>query len=450
MRLGVSARGPFAAYVLLAAALLGPEVAGAPKTEAKGPGPGAKGAPPGRAEAGLSLESALERLDRVTLHRARLRAVRELYGAEEEQSETWDNPIIQGNVGRIDLPSESGAIFDLTVEQRLPVKGLRELHRRRARERRDGAEEDETTRALRERVAVIRLLYELASEVAHNNHVRERLERLQSLRTFLRSRPLASPARRVEAYLIQSRLDALERKLRQGQRELDSRWAELEAYLQWQKRPPLAIQWFRGGPKLEREFVLGRARAASPELRAQKRAVREAELAVSAADAERFPAPMLRAYFGGQRTPVPENYYGVGVAIALPFSARARLEKQRALAAANMRRLELREKERHFTGRLAAALARYENDARAVTEQPLEMHEQSDRQVAYALAEFRRGRVDPSAVLDLDDRSDELHEAVYGAQLRLVHSYTELMLLSGEPKFGLSEWRLPAETGKAP
>ena len=392
----------------------------------------------------ITLEDALSRAEHTTLARARGRAQARVHDAERESAQTWSNPILQTSVGRIDFQKSSGPTLDVSVEQKLPgtdVRGLKELG---ARERRTASSIIAHDRELQERVSLIRLLFAYGARHRQNQHVRARLESMSVLRVFLRSRPLLSPSRRVERYIIEGRMQALERQLAQGESDMAALWPRLNVYTQLQGEPRTPhLRWFRGGPDLAFDDLSRRMSTMSPGLRRLRADIRESEVNAALANAARYPAPSVRAFFGGQRSSEPENYYGIAISLPLPFSSQAVLEKRRAIAILKEKRLALRDEERRVHGEFGAAFARYVAASRAVTNLPLSRHEELDDQFTYALTEFRRGRVSADSVLAMDAQADEIHDAIFEAQLALVGAYTELMLLLGDSTFGLADWRLP-------
>lgn len=352
--------------------------------------------------------------------------------AKVSQAAAWDDPILDlGTETRTSPQGETG-LGKVGIAQFVPRPGRLAAREKAAR---GGLELSVSDREFAEaelRARVLKLIYSYRVSSEKATHAKERFERFQTIVSFLRSRPFASPQKRAEASIVRSKLLVLQRDLRELEAGRRIAWIELNHYLEFEREPRLEIPWYTTAPKFAARELERKAEAANPEIRRQALALRIKESAVLLARYDGWPGFNLSASFSRGAGANPETAYGVGVSFPLPVmnGNRSTILASEAARLAEDERLKWT---RDRTGeKILSALERYNAVAASLNDLSPEKLSPLEREMAEIDMGFKKGQVDLITYLEADSQHVASLNAVLDAQVDLLSALAELTLLTGE------------------
>jgi hypothetical protein len=174
----------------------------------------------------------------------------------------WYNPEIGFSAGRKTAGNASGHLFEASVSQRISFPGKKSIMEEIALKEETRARLGIDEMRLFIRYEVTRLAYEYAYHRQRASHVRDRLDRLRLINTYMQGRIVIAPEKRVERRIIQARTALLEREVHRIGTDTKAAFARLNLYtaLPSDTLPDVKVRWFARAPEVNAASLAERAR----------------------------------------------------------------------------------------------------------------------------------------------------------------------------------------------
>lgn len=352
-----------------------------------------------------------------------------------DQAGIWQNPSLGLDAGRVvndSLSQFEGPIYEGTLYQTVPFPGKMGAREEVAAAHLKSAQTTLVERRLRTQHEAVVLSYRLAALDRLVKHIEERKARFALVRTYLRSRPHASPVQEVEKDLIELRLRMLEEHL--AQRESDYRAAgeQLHFFIQQSERIVPAVSWWKSPRALSAEALLKLAEEGNPE-------IQRAQWNLARADAEYRQArlslwPDLNLGFGYRREGPQANgtsFYTGYLQLNIPLWDVGQHQRPAMAQAKEAERWKLEHQKRVVDSTVRQAVIHLEKARKTLLLFPLDRIVPARKAFDRAESEFRRGRLPIPAFFEIESQSHEMQDRVFESQAEYAQSLSTLLLLLG-------------------
>ncbi|MCM2305100.1 MAG: TolC family protein, partial [Elusimicrobia bacterium] len=258
--------------------------------------------------------------------------------------------------------------------------------------------------------------------------------RFELIQSYLEGRVFPTPQRKAESRIVANQLKNLAAEAIQSEAGARSSLQKLRTYLPLDpgEIPEVDVPWLSGSRRLEEKECLEKALAENPELRAQKLAVRGADLDGTLASREGLPDASLVGSYERSKAAETEKTYGVGLSFAFPAwnanrsgvksAGRRKLAEERLLGFS----------ERKLKADVLHTLVEYEAARQTVLKYTPETLAELEAQLKAADEGFSKGQVDLLTFLELDGSASETFARALDAQTSLAAKAAELFVLTAD------------------
>ena len=378
----------------------------------------------------------LKILDYATEHSPQLRAgAKDIQsaGLEAKQAGRWDNPVLSFSAGKVSITPDNGSVLSATLMQSVPIFGQRSIARELGEKQAEIAELDSARLKLALRHEVVVLSYRLASIQEQFNHLSHRKERLSLLTRYLRTRPFASPSLAVEKNLIENRMREIEEKFTQIVAEREGAWQDLNAFLGLPSLIIPRVPWEEDTSVPNQKELLANLKDANPELLRQARIIEATNLAATHAGKLSYPDLRLGGGFSDQKvaTSRERSYMGT-IELSLPLWNRGQDGVSAAKAKTEAEYLRSEQKERELLAQFSKAWTEMTEARKRIDLFPESLIPKLEAQMQSAEANWKKGLVTASALLELETQVHDQAVKVYEAHTDFVRSLAQVLLFAGK------------------
>lgn len=355
---------------------------------------------------------------------------------QEQGRQLWENPQLLFNGGEKITGGQRGSTFTAAIQFPV-VNPLRYDARARVRE---GSEKlARLDNELLQRQIAYEAYYatlSLAAALEKSEHIRDRLRRMNLIRTYLQSRPFVTPRQQAERDIVTSRLVLLRNDVASLEKET-AWWQNRVLFLTGVEQQVPEVSWPATYEEPDEAALvehLARENSELVLLRAMAQLeVRRAELYRSMA----IPDFAIGSYYTQELAGVPERFYGLSLNFEIPVAnsgaVQAREASARRLGVES--RLQLRFQELRTQLQAQAVAYRSLLSQRAtlagLTSRDLEEQlERGDRS-------FRQGKIDLITFLEMENTVHEAQHALIDLRLKLAEAILQLRFISGMSEPGL-------------
>lgn len=377
-----------------------------------------------------------EILDRATAHSPILEASRKdslSISHQAKQAGRWDNPVLNFSAGTYTIAPDRGTALNVMLMQSVPVFGQKSIARHLGEKEAEIAELDATYLRLNLRHEVVRLSYRLASLQEQYDHLSHRRERLALLTRYLQTRPFAAPAQAVEKNLIENRMREIEEKFTQVVAEREGAWQELNVFLGLPELVIPRVPWSQAPSLPNRDELLASLGSTSPELLRQAQIIEASRL--STAQAGKLSYPDIRVGAGVYNQVVAadrERSYVGALELSLPLWNRGQDGVRAAELRTEAELLRAEQKNRDLQARFSQAWTELTEARKRIDLYPESLVPVLENQMRSAEANWKKGLVPASSLLDLETQVHDQAVKVYQAQTDFIQSLSQILLLSGK------------------
>lgn len=341
----------------------------------------------------------------------------------------WENPEAGVTVGQKRSDGDSGLIYSVTLSQKIPLSGKKELASDISKLDKLGAEIAMEDLTLALRYDVVRLAYDHARDLIKTGHIKERLRRLKLINAYMQGHILVAPQKIVERNIIQARIIRMEIEFLDIRKSLRLSFEKLNGYLKLEDEGPLnlRVRWFSGAPQISINELLETAKDHNFEVRAQMAVAQKAKRELSIAKREIVPDIDVNLFYQDERAGTHDRAFGGGISMPIPILSQNRhaVKKESMNITAQLMLLD------HIKNKIARNIkesyAEYEHAKQMLLLYPMSELIVMERKMEYADSEFRKGRISLSTYLEMDNALHEAIESVFDSQLAMVKAYSNLL-----------------------
>lgn len=346
------------------------------------------------------------------------------------QAGAWQNPTFAFGIGQKSSGSSSGLALDFDLGKSLSFPGKLPAKIASADASFRSAGEELTSLIRQTRLETFVLFYAYASAMERSSHLSERLRRMETIETYLRSRPFASPQKKAERIIVENRILLLQKDGEEFEIGKKRIWNELNARLRLTNEVPLKVDWFKKGTALDLQNLIKVASVKNPEVRQQVLEIEHLKKERLLASLDPLPDFGFSAFYRqeslGSET---EKTIGGGLAISLPvfnfntggvrsLDARIRSES-----------LRLEFQMQGAQTKLQSLWGAFQTSQKQIIRFPVTRLETLDASLADLDRDFQKGQVELLTYLELDAQAREIHEAVYESQNHFAETLAEILKL---------------------
>lgn len=348
------------------------------------------------------------------------------------QAGFWEDPTLELGGEKKTEPVGDTNFGRIGLSQTISKPGRLRAREEAARKMADLANVNGEASRIELRGQVLELIYEF--RVAHEkaNHSQERLRRLKTVETYLKSRTFAAPQRKAEASIVRSKLLVLEKENSELEATESAAWNSLNTYLGFGERIEVSAPWYTTGQNLDFKELEHRAQERNPDLKRQSLQVQLRESEFKAAEADRWPGLTVSASFSNGSGASPEKNYGLGISLPLPMwnGNRGNIDASKASMSAAENRLDWARS--RMTANLKSALDHYKASLLTLSKLSFDKMGSFERDMTEIDASFKRGQVDLITYLEADAQHFESLNAALDAQVEYVSNLRKILLLVGD------------------
>ncbi len=350
------------------------------------------------------------------------------------QTKVWQNPSITTIIGTKTEDTSSGHKYSLHFSQPFYFPGKQDLKTKiQETFKKDASLSlEKIKRYVFQRVIYLGFAYNEAVE--HSQHLNERRHRFKIVQKYLRSRPFASPQKRLEKILVENKILLLEKEILSVRNKKETVWEELNLHLGLDAPIRIQAKWFIKGillriedlkQELKKNFIW----------RAQKNLLNRKDLQKSLAQKDKYPDFSISAIYENEKVNQSEKYLGGGITFHLPLWDRSEGKVFRYKKELSAIRAKISFLERKLLTELKVAHVEYENKRSLIKKYPITSLKTIHKQMRFVDREFRKGRIELLSYLEFENSSSDIHTAVFEAQVEYLRSYLQILLLTGSMDF---------------
>lgn len=388
-------------------------------------------------------EFAMDQLITKALSRSELIIARKEFIEEikwaKNQAGSWKNPSLSLGGGAKQADKKTGYLYSISITQPFIFPGKTALIEDvySSDEKIAGLSLEETQLFIR--YEVIRLTYEYKIAEELEGHLKERVDRFNLIEEYMRNRPFASPKKRMDRNIVQSRLLILQKSLSELQSEKDIIWSRLNLYIEFPEKIKIRTDWFKKGPALDRDKIITSAIERNFELRKQKVKLEKSRHEMRLAEKEVLPDFDLSAFYNQDKAAGLERSFGAGVTIYAPIVNQNKGAVNSLNAQTRAEKSELKYKERLIRQDLQALYTGYTLASANLMRFPISLLDKAHAQLYDADNEFRKGTIDLLTYLEAETQAYENHLAVFNSQGEFIEKYISILMLAGSAEFKTGE-----------
>lgn len=155
------------------------------------------------------------------------------------------NPELTLDLGRAANPEGPGRYQNFEIAQPISFSGRNSKMAKSLTAEADTQQVSAAIEKILLRGYLYQLIYEYKISIEYLKHTKERVARLQTIRTYLSSRVFSSPQKRVEADIVAARIILRTSELKQAEIRKKSAWERLNLYLQLPAEPTWNNEWLK-------------------------------------------------------------------------------------------------------------------------------------------------------------------------------------------------------------
>lgn len=353
-------------------------------------------------------------------------------GEWAKQEGRWENPDISVSHGSYTEMGVRGTATNLAVLQSVPVFGQKDIARKIGEQEMRIAESDRNIQKLVVHHDVVGTTYRLAAILEQEKHIAHRRERLELITRYLRTRPFASPVQVIEKNLIENRMREIEEKIAELLSKKEEIWQHLNLYLGLEASIVPQVKWY-STPVTTAVPDIMNLQNSSPDLIRQSQRMSKAELQLEREGKRAYPNIQLGAGHYDQEVGTNQQSSLVGIVqFSVPLWNRGTNARNAARAESEMEKLKFEYKRREVGSALQKSVVHLKETERKIELYPPTLVEKLEKQMHAAESNWKKGLVNATAFLELENQVHEQTDRVYDVQVEYVQALSQLQVLIGQ------------------
>lgn len=347
------------------------------------------------------------------------------------QAGKWENPEASIAYGPMTQSGLSGKSLDVAVKQSIPLFGQKVIAERLGEQNKTTIEAENRKQRLLLKHEVVRLAYRLSALEEQVKHIEHRREKIGLIAKFLETRPFASPSQAVEKSLLLNRLREVEEKFLDISLAKEDAWRALNVFLNLEARIIPEVKWVSNPKSIDREGLWQLCQSQNPELQRGESMIAAASLEAEQAAKRGFPDIKIGGSYNEQTADFPQKVYAGTIDFSLPIFDRGGYAKQAALAGKEAASRRLEQKRRELKSQFDQTWLELQQGEKRITLYPLGLVEDLEAQMKRAEQNWKRGLVQVTAFLELENQVHEQAVKVFNAQVTYIEAVSQMQFLAG-------------------
>ncbi|EQA79622.1 outer membrane efflux protein [Leptospira alstonii serovar Pingchang str. 80-412] len=354
-----------------------------------------------------------------------------LFYQRKQQGKT-QNPSLTLDYGQRSAANQSGAEYALQFEQPVYFPGRKELRQLLVDNdsKIKGIQLAEASNSIR--FNALKFAYRYLVSAGKKNHVKERLRRLSILESYIRARPFITPQAKTDLFIIQRKILALRKHFNDLELDANKQYEFMNLYLMLESVPSLAIPFFSEGVAFDFNELQTKAVSQNLTLMAAKEEIQKARTELNLANLEKYPDYSIVSQVGEDRSGVANRFYDFGLKFRIPVWD----QFQNKISAAEVNIKSKQEIFHHQENLVKTAFKQafldYEQSKINLKLFNLSKLDEIERDLIYADAEFKKGRILMMSYLELENQLHETHHAILDAQIVHLEALLNLLHMTNE------------------
>ncbi len=350
-----------------------------------------------------------------------------------KQSRRFQNPEGSASVGQKEVSSISGPLLEFSLTQPFLFPGKRELRAGIADSDTEMAKINKSKAEIVLIIDVTRVVYEHAINHQKSEFAHKRQERFELIKSYLAGRAFATPQKKAERNIVESRLRKIIAENLEIETSLKDSLEKIRLYTRLEDNDPkIQAPWLKGTTDLDENQWQTKVLGNNPDLAAQRLLVNRTGQELSLARKERWSDFSVSAFYGEESAGETERRLGAGIALPLPLLNLNTGNIKSLIRKYEAEKFLLSFQERELSVRLRQAVNEFEAARKSVLLYPQPLFSNLKEQIRESEEAFRKGQLDLLLFLEVDEQTEETYYRALDAQLGLVDKLSNLYLLAGE------------------
>lgn len=265
-------------------------------------------------------------------------------------------------------------------------------------------------------------------------HIKERLDVFSQLQEYMKTRPFASPQKRVEKYIIGNKIDLLSKELRRVQTEHDILWSELNAYLSLPEKKEILFSFPEKPIDVNLEEIISKSEKHNTVIVGLLTNMKKKSYERDLASLDKYSDFAFSVVYSGDNLRGKEKNIGGSVTFMVPLFNRSTDAISALDAEIRSENNKLLFERRSLREKVKAAYAEFVVAEQTRKNLPLSLLTSLHAQKEEADDAFRKGLLDFVTYLEMESNIYEKHQAIFSSQYEYVDKVASLFLLSGETR----------------
>ena len=285
--------------------------------------------------------------------------------------------------------------------------------------------------SLEVKTEVIKKMYAYSVILQKHNLAELRIKRFKHLQTYINTRLFASPQKKVQKHIVETRLALVAKQLAEIENEEQIAWNELNLFLNLEKQNTIISVPFAVNPKpLNLSSLISKAIDANPELSIVRSEIDLVKNETALAKVEYLPDFVVGATRSNQNAEHATHSLVIGASVPLFNQNKAKIAGLKTLELARQTKYNFDLKV--LQNKMQNLFTEYQKQAQIIAILPMSKIEEGLKNLDEADKNFLRDTIEFLTYIEYDMQSYEMFFEVLNAQYNYAATIAELMLASGQ------------------
>ncbi|WP_411822116.1 TolC family protein [Leptospira sp. 'Mane'] len=354
-----------------------------------------------------------------------------LYYKKKQEGMT-QNPSVTIDYGQRKAANEPGAEYSLQFEQPIYYPGRKELKQLLVDNDAKIKEVQYAEANNSIRLNSIKFAYRYFIADKKRNHVKERIQRLSKMETYIKARPFITPQAKTDLFIIERRLLGLRKHFNDLELDASKNYESMNFFLRIETTPALSLPFFNDGIKFDRSELQKKSMNRNPMILAAKGEIEKAKTELRIANLEKYPDYSVVSQIGEDRSGVSNRFFDLGLKFRVPVWDQYQNKVGSAETNLEAKANKLTYQENLISMTFNQAFLDYEQSKVNIKLFNLSKLDDIERDLNFADVEFTKARIQLFSYLELENQLHETHHAILDAQLTHIESFLNLLYISNE------------------
>lgn len=351
---------------------------------------------------------------------------------KKKQEGMIQNPSVTIDYGQRRAANESGAEYSFQFEQPIYYPGRKELKQllvdndARIKE----VQNIEARNSIRLNSVKFAYRYFIADK--KRNHVKERIERLSKMETYIKARSFITPQAKTDLFIIKRRLLGLRKHFNDLELDASKNYESMNFFLRMESVPILSLPFFNDGIKIDQAELLKKSMTQNPMILAAKGEIEKAKTELRMANLDKYPDYSVISQVGEDRSGVSNRFFDFGLKFRVPLWDRYQNKVGSAEANLEAKASKLTYQESLIRMTFNQAFLDYEQSKVNIKLLNLSKLDEIERDLNFADVEFTKARIQLVSYLELESQLHETHHAILDAQQAHIEAFLNLLYITNE------------------